>query len=438
MRGRQQLFRLILVGLAVQLLMVGFVVRAAAGPTALIAVLGGTALNVLGLILFARWLSRVSLATREEVLELRRRAAELEVLSQQAPVGIITVDLEGRVLATNPTFDSMQGGRILLGSHWQEYVHPDHRTKDIKGYFGMINGEIDHYVTETRQVRRDGSEYWGTVITSPLRAPNGDMRGFISIVEDISERKGQLELAARIQRQLLPQSAPTLDGYELAGACRPAQDVAGDLYDWITYTDRYLDVTLADVVGSGVPAALVMAALRTALRAASPQLQPAERVRLAAELMEPSMQSEGLFVTLFHARLDLASGELRYVDAGHGYCEIRRPGGDLVSLPVHSLPVGVAPHAQFNEGVARLEPGETLFVYSDGLIELESGTVRLEDFAEQLDEGGSAADMVQRLLGTTPRRLIDDVTVVVLRRLDQARERRQAPSSRRTRSAPRR
>src|SRR5438309_11170381 len=102
MRGRQQLFRLVLVGLAVQLLVVGLVVLAGASPAALLAVLAGSALNVLGLILFGRWISRVSLAPTDEVLELRRRAMELEVLAHQAPVGIITVDLEGRVLATNP------------------------------------------------------------------------------------------------------------------------------------------------------------------------------------------------------------------------------------------------------------------------------------------------------------------------------------------------
>src|SRR5207253_4685472 len=136
--------------------------------------------------------------------------------------------------------------------------------------------------------------------------------------EDISERRQQTERAAQIQRELLPQTTPLIEGYDLAGACRPAQDVAGDFYDWSLSEDgRYLDLTVADVMGKGLGAGLVMATVRAVLRAAPAELGPAARVQLTGEFLAGGVGDEGLFVTLFHARLNLATGRLRYVDAGH-------------------------------------------------------------------------------------------------------------------------
>src|SRR5207302_1721461 len=127
------------------------------------------------------------------------------------------------------------------------------------------------------------------------------------------------ERAARIQRGLLPRTTPLLKGYDLAGACKPAEDVAGDFYDWTLSDEGQLDVTVADVMGKGMGSGLVMATVRAVLRAARPELGPAARVRLAASFLTPGAGEDGLFVTLFHGRLDTATGLLRYVDAGHGY-----------------------------------------------------------------------------------------------------------------------
>src|SRR5205807_4358856 len=123
----------------------------------------------------------------------------------------------------------------------------------------------------------------------------------------------------------------------------PAQDVSGDFYDWVQFDAGILDVTVADVMGKGMAAALVMAALRTALRAAGPAPAPGERACVAAEAMALGMETDGLFVTLFHARVDLASGTVRYVDAGHGHWVVRRAGGELFHPGSTSPPLFVTP-----------------------------------------------------------------------------------------------
>src|SRR5205807_3723122 len=127
-----------------------------------------------------------------------------------------------------------------------------------------------------------------------------------------------------------PQTVPDLEGYDLAATCRPAQDVAGDFYDWSVTSEGDVDITVADVMGKGIGAALVMATPRASLRSASVELGPAERLKVAAESTALGGDEEGLFVTVFMARLRPTTGELRYVDAGHGHCAVRGANGELV------------------------------------------------------------------------------------------------------------
>jgi serine phosphatase RsbU (regulator of sigma subunit) len=159
-----------------------------------------------------------------------------------------------------------------------------------------------------------------------------------------------------------------------------------------------------------------MATVRAALRAAPPDLDPAARVRLAAECMAVGGEDEGLFVTLFHCRLDLRTGLLRYVDAGHGHCRIRHPNGELQRFPERSLPLFVMRDEPFREGATQLQPGDILLVHSDGLVEKGDETLSLDVFREELSAGEGAEDLVERLMGRVPLRPTDDVTVVALQR----------------------
>jgi len=179
-----------------------------------------------------------------------------------------------------------------------------------------------------------------------------------------------------------------------------------------------------DIVVLNAGAALVAAMLRTALRAAPAGLGPAAKLLLASRSMTLGRYDDATFVTVFHARLELETGVLRYVDAGHGYCQVMRPDGGLVRLPVRSLPLGVMPDEGFQEGSLRLEPSDTLVVYSDGLVEqpdvAPSGPV-----AADVRDAVDAADLVHRLLDRMPAHLADDVTALALRRTASAASGRQ-------------
>jgi serine phosphatase RsbU (regulator of sigma subunit) len=272
---------------------------------------------------------------------------------------------------------------------------------------------------EVRLRRQDDAWLWCSAIVAPVSLPGRDPDSFVVIVEDISERKRQAEWAATVQRQMLPSRMPELEGYDLAGSFLPAQEVAGDMYDWVDRGDGYLDLTVADVMGKGMAAALVMAALRTALRTAPAELGPAERVATAAKTMTFGSAGDGMFVTLFHGRLEEATGRVRYVDAGHGYSVVRRAGGSVEELRQRSLPLGVA--EQFVEGEVELAPGDMLLVGSDGLVDVAEETAGLDAVLAELASGDDAKAVVRRLVGGASARLGDDATVVVLRRLASAR-----------------
>ncbi len=365
-----------------------------------------------------------AVAGGEEVAELtaalrawQEAAAEREVLAEQAPVGICRLDGDGRVLLINDAMPAMLGrppravrGRLLL-----EFVHPDEQERQREALRQLLAGQVDRLATEVRGVRADGSTLWCSAVLGAVRDADGRPDGLVAIVEDVSARRAQAERAARIQRNLLPHEVPTLAGYEIAGTCLPADVVAGDFFDWVVTPAGQLDLTLADVMGKGIGAALIMATLRAALRTAPAALSPAERLRLAAGSMPLGTDDDALFVTVFHARLDLETAELRYVDAGHGYCVVRRSGGQFVALPERSLPLGVAD--DFQEGVVRLEPGDTLVVHSDGLVEHGDRTTDLRAFAGDLERAADAEGMVRSLVRRMPARQADDVTVVALRRL---------------------
>lgn len=348
----------------------------------------------------------------------QQSAAERAVVAEQAPIGILRVDATGRIVTVNRAFELMYRGPAerLRGLLVTELVHVADRPR-IEELLGELrSGRRTSVTLEARGLRANGSVVWCSVTAGLLLSAEGRPAGTVGVVEDISERKAQAERAARIQRELWPARPPALAGYDVAGACLPAQEVAGDLYDWALGEDGQLDLTVADVMGKGIGAAMVAAMLRTALRAAPAGLGPAARLTVAAKSMTLGRNDDATFVTVFHARLDPGTGVLRYVDAGHGYCHLLRADGEVRPLPVRSLPLGVPSELGFEEGTERLEAGETLVVYSDGLVE-QPGLPSGRSVLAEIPGAADAADAVHRLLEPMPAHLEDDVTVLAVRKL---------------------
>ena len=361
----------------------------------------------------------------DEVGELARAllgwqeaSAVRTILAEQAPIGICRIGPDGRFLTANPMLERMLGyGRDeLVGRELWSVSHEEDRAGVRERFAAMMGGTMDRLRMQRRWLRRDGTDLWCSIVAAPVPGADGRPETVVGIIEDISERRREAERAARVQRDLLPSETPQLDGYALAAACVPMHNVAGDYYDWSQPTDGHLDLTVADVMGKEVGSALVMATLGMALRAMPRELSPKEKIELVAHSMSRALTDEGLFVTMFHGRLDLATGVLHYVDAGHGYCLIWRANGSIVPLRARSLPLGVLSEERYEEGRARLMPGDTLLVYTDGLVEAEDRIVEAEELVASLRGAWTVEDLVHQLVDSVGEGRADDVTVLILRR----------------------
>ena len=230
--------------------------------------------------------------------------------------------------------------------------------------------------------------------------------------------EAELARAGQVQADMLAVTPPELPGFELAATCLPAREVGGDFYSFDAPAHDVLKLTIGDVMGKGMPAALLMATTRAALGAVARHYSPAATVDLAARSLDADLQRSGSFVTLFHAQLDVRARCLTYVDAGHGHVVFRRSDGRLHELHPRGLPIGIMPDETYQEGTVTMAPGDALVVYSDGLVEARP-EINLDGpaIARSLDGLASAADMVSSLLGlaSTTGPPPDDLTVVVLK-----------------------
>ena len=228
----------------------------------------------------------------------------------------------------------------------------------------------------------------------------------------------ELAGAAQIQAELLPRTLPNLPGFELAAQCLPAREIGGDFYDWQEPAPGLFTLALGDVMGKGIPAALLMATIRTDLRAVVRRSPPGEAMPYIVAALNSDFVIADRFVTLFLAQLDVTKRQLRYVDAGHGHGFVRRARGALEKFLPGGLPIGVPFGHNYQEGALTLHTGDALVLYSDGL--LDSGPAQFatpETLSQQLQGAASAHEMVERLMalhehGAPPA---DDLTVLVLR-----------------------
>jgi serine phosphatase RsbU (regulator of sigma subunit) len=234
--------------------------------------------------------------------------------------------------------------------------------------------------------------------------------------------------AGEAHADFLPPAHPAVRGFELAACCVPAGsgEVGGDFYDWQRLSPSVLSLVVGDVMGKGMPAALMMATVRAVFRAVVPQNGPAAALQRAARTLESDLARSGSFVTVFHAQLDVETGWLSYSDAGHGFVLVKRADGRVEELRHVGLPLGVLEDEVYQEDTILLAPGDALVVYTDGLTFHPRVPVDCLTIAALIDDTTSAAGIADHLLALERAAgpLTDDVTIAVLRRRGEKEESR--------------
>lgn len=233
----------------------------------------------------------------------------------------------------------------------------------------------------------------------------------------------QVMMAREVQLRMMPNSPPEIAGIEFASVYVPCFELGGDFYDFIPLPGDNIGLAVADVSGKGVPASLIMASVRSSLRAHVDFIYYLYEVlqRINTMLYRDTKPSE--FVTLLYGVLDIKSRRLTYCNAGHPPGLLLR-GGKLIELASDNMVLGVDPNERYTQKIIDLHADDLLLLYTDGLPDAMNfrqqsyGRQRLVDAFMQ---GGESAEAVaqnilwdmRRFVGLTKR--TDDVTMIVVK-----------------------
>ena len=250
------------------------------------------------------------------------------------------------------------------------------------------------------------------------------------LVEEQIEKKRleeEMRIARRIQERLLPRETPGTDPYEVAALARPSRVVGGDYYDVARLQGERLLLAIADVTGKGMPAALLMANLQASLHVVLPMDMTIEQAVGHINRVTCENTDADRFITFFMAILHLDSGYMEYVNAGHNPPLVVRRNGATELLSSGGLLLGVMDGAGYERGAVRLEPGDVVALFTDGVTEAmnPAGEEYLEERLEaalQRAHTKSAADIVDlvhkdiaKFTGNVEE-LSDDLTMLVVKR----------------------
>ena len=339
---------------------------------------------------------------------LRESEAGFRDLADSAPVMIWTTDTRGLVTFVNESWMRFTGTTLAeeLGSSWALGVHPEDVEKMLDSWHAALTAR-EPWEYEYRLMSRSGEYRW--VVDRGVPRYEGDVFvGHVGAAVDIHERilmQQQLRevyeiehtIAETLQRSLLPERLPQIDGLGLVPRYLPAGHgaaIGGDWYDALERPDGRVALIVGDVVGHGLRAAATMGQLRNAFRAYGLiESSPAEVMARVNRLVT---SGEDAMATVLYLVLDRETGDVTFSAAGHPPPLLLAPDGPRFLEGGRSMPIGAADPAVFREAKGVVPPGSTLLLYTDGLVERRG--VPLEDSLDKLAEvAGEADDNLERL-----------------------------------------
>ena len=299
-------------------------------------------------------------------------------------------------------------------------VAPLKIKEEVLGVIALVNRKDDGRFSEV-----DDSLLHALGNQAAISINNAKLYQALSEKERLEQ---ELKIARDIQQLLLPESAPKMQGFELASLARPAKEVGGDYYDYIPVSEDEWGLVIADVSGKGVPGALVMAMVRSVLRAEAMGNSSAANVLSKVNRSICGDIKDDMFVSLFYLILNTKRRTLNYARAGHDpsiLLHADESGYELLSSD--GMALGVDGGSLFNQALEEvqieLKSGDAIILYTDGIT--EAMNERDEEFGFQrlleiVQKGGGSSDLVAKIdhevgefIGGIPQR--DDITLVVLK-----------------------
>lgn len=236
----------------------------------------------------------------------------------------------------------------------------------------------------------------------------------------------QMRLGGLVQRRMIPEQSPQVSGLDVSAVYQPCFQIGGDLYDFIELDENTIAISIADVIGKGVPAAIMMSMFRGTLRAYADGGYGRHTLKEIVKKLNATSCSEcrnGEFITLFLANIDTENMQMTYCNCGHEPALLIRDS-KITELDKGGLVLGVMEDAEYEIGTTALEDGDTLLMYTDGLIDAVNfegelwGKDRMYSAVKKC-LGRTSSNMISKLLGYRRRfvglaQQTDDTSIVAI------------------------
>jgi sigma-B regulation protein RsbU (phosphoserine phosphatase) len=255
-----------------------------------------------------------------------------------------------------------------------EMVAPIVSNERVIGVFDLESDRLNEYNEDDLSVLQLLASHVAIIIDK------------VRLHEQMVEKKrieAQLEIARQVQLELLPDHDPTAINFDISAYVFPTEEVSGDYYDWVRIFDDQIGIVVADAVGKGIPAALLMSFLRASLRAGI-QVGYAPHIAMSKvnNLLWDSVE-EHQFITAIYGILDETNRTFVFSNAGHNPPLLIKPDGEYRYVEYGDTPLGMFYDARYHQHFIRFEEGQTMVIYTDGITEAaneageEYGTERL-------------------------------------------------------------
>lgn len=241
-----------------------------------------------------------------------------------------------------------------------EMVAPIISNNEVIGVFDLESDKANSYTQDDLSVLQLLTSQVAIIIEK------------VELHEQLVEKKrlqAQLEIARQVQLALLPENDPLLHGFDISAYIFPAEEVSGDYYDWVKIFDDQIGIVVADAVGKGIPAALLIAFLRASLRAIA-QIGYAPHIAFSnvGDLLWDST-AEHQFVTAIYGILDATNRTFVFSNAGHNPPLLIKPNGEFRFVEYGDLPLGMFSGTRYHQHFIKFEEAQVLVLYTDGITE---------------------------------------------------------------------
>ena len=246
-----------------------------------------------------------------------------------------------------------------------EIVAPIISNDRVIGVFDLESDDLDAYSDDDLSVLQ--------LLTSQVAIIIEKVRLHEQVVEK-KRIQAQLEIARQVQLELLPGNDPDIDNFDISAYVFPAEEVSGDYYDWVKVFDDQIGIVVADAVGKGIPAALLMSFLRASLRSCV-QIGYAPHIAFSkvSSLLRDSIE-DNQFITAIYGILDSTNKTFVFSNAGHNPPLLMKPDGEYRYVEYGDMPLGMFDDLHYHQHFIRFEAGQVMVIYTDGITEAANPT----------------------------------------------------------------